>query len=293
MKRARRALLYMPGDDLRKIQKATTLDVDCICMDMEDGVAVNRKAEARQTIAEALRALDFGRSERLARINAVGSGLEAQDLETVLPARPDGIVVPKVERASQLQWVSHVIGRTERQNGWPSGEIRMLVVVESALGIINLPEIARAEPRLGGIIFGAEDFAGDIGATRTPEGWEVFYARSAVVTHAAAFGLQAIDMVFIDLYDMEGLSREALEGARMAFSGKQIIHPNQVEPVQRAFTPSAEAIAFALRVMLAFEDQQQAGIGAFALDGKMIDAPIIRAAERVLARARAAGKIEE
>jgi len=292
MTRARRALLYMPGDDLRKIQKATTLGVDCICMDMEDGVAVNRKVEARRTISKALRTLDFGGSERLARINAVGSGLEAEDLKTVLPAHPDGIVVPKVERASQVQWVSREIERTERQNGWPSGEMIMLVVVESALGIINLLEIAQADRRLAGIIFGAEDFAGDIGATRTPSGWEVFYARSAVVTHAAAFDLQAIDMVFIDLHDLEGLQREALEGARMAFAGKQIIHPNQVEPVQRAFTPSPEAITDALRVMSAFEEHQQAGIGAFALDGKMIDAPIIRAAERVLARARASGKIK-
>ena len=125
--------------------------------------------------------------------------------------------------------------------------------VETARGIINLREIASADPRLQGIIFGAEDFAGDIGATRTPQGWEVFYARSAVVTFAAAYGLQAIDMVQIDFKDAERLYQEALEGARMAFAGKQVIHPSQIEPVQRAFTPTDEAIAHAQRVVQAFE----------------------------------------
>lgn len=298
---ARRALLYTPGDDLRKIQKAATLGVDCICMDMEDGVALNRKAEARQTIAQALHTIEFGSSERLARINPVGSGLERDDLEAVLPAHPDGIVIPKVEFAGQIQWVSQMIGNYEKNAGWtttvgqnagPLTGIPILVGVETARGIINLSEIVSADPRLEAVIFGAEDFAGDIGATRTPQGWEVFYARSATVTYAAAYGLQAIDMVQIDFKNIERLYQEALEGAHMAFAGKQVIHPSQVEPVQRAFTPSDEAIAHALRILETFDEHQQIGQGAYALDGKMIDAPIVRAAERVLALARAAGKIE-
>jgi citrate lyase beta subunit len=292
MMRARRALLYVPGDDLRKIRKATTLEVDCVCMDMEDGTAINRKNEARQTIAEALQTFEFGLSEKLARINAIGSGLEAEDLDTVLPAHPDGIIVPKIEAAEQVRWVSEKIWQFERERGWSIGGISMLVGVETARGIINLAQIAGSDDRLQGIIFGAEDLAGDMGATRTQAGWEVFYARSAVVTHAAAFGLQAIDMVYVDFHDPEGLRQESLEGARMAFAGKQIIHPNQVDVVQQAFTPSDEAITQALRLMQAFEEHQNAGRGAFALDGKMVDAPVVKAAERVLALARAAGKIE-
>jgi citrate lyase beta subunit len=281
----------MPGDDLHKIQKATTLDVDCICMDMEDGVALNRKGEARQTVAEALRSLDFKRSERLARINAVGSGLEDLDLQAVLPAHPAGIVIPKVENAAQIQSISQKIAEFENRSGWQVGAIPLLVVVESASGILNLAEIAGADPRLQAIIFGAEDFAGDIGAVRTHQGWEVFYARSAVVTHAAAFDLQAIDMVFIDFTDREGLHQEAVAGARLGFSGKQVIHPNQVTLVQEALTPDDEQIAYALKVQQLFEEHQLAGKGAFALDGKMIDAPILKLAERTLASARAAGKI--
>jgi citrate lyase beta subunit len=285
--RARRALLYVPGDDIYKIRKATTLDVDCVCLDMEDGVAQNRKSEARSTIVNVLRELDFGRSERLARINPVGSGLEQDDLQAILPARPDGIVVPKVDKAEQVLWVCAQIDQMLGEDT----PLCVIVIIESARAILNLAEIAGAHSRLQGLIFGAEDFAGDIGAVRTPQAWEVFYARSAVITHAAAYGLQAIDMVFVDFHDDDGLRQEARIGAQMGFAGKQIIHPNQIAPVQKAFTPSTEEIGQALQLMRVFQEHQQAGKGAFAENGKMIDAPIIKAAQRVLERARAAGVI--
>jgi citrate lyase beta subunit len=281
----------MPGDDLRKIQKAITLDVDCICMDMEDGVALNRKAEARQTILTALNSLDFGRSERLARINRVGSGLESEDLEAVLPARPAGIVVPKVETTDEVRWVDGQLSSAESRFGWPDGSLALIIQAETARGVINLAQVCTASSRLQAVIFGAEDLAGDMGAIRTRAGWEVFYARGAVVTHAAAFGLQAIDMVYVDFHDPEGLRREALEGARMGYAGKQIIHPNQVEIVQDVFTPGPEEIDRASRLMEAYREHQAAGRGAFAWEGKMVDAPVVKAAERVLDRARAAGKV--
>jgi citrate lyase beta subunit len=290
--RARRALLYMPGDDERKIRKATTLDADCVCLDMEDGVALSRKDEARALIPRMLRELDFGRAERLARINPVGSGLEADDLVAALEGRPDGVVIPKVETGDAIRWASAQIAEAERRNGWPAGGIVLIVLVETALGIVNLRDIASSDPRLQALIFGAEDLAGDIGAVRTREGWEVFYARSAVVTHAAAFGLQAIDMVYIDYKDMPGLMRESQEAAAMGYAGKQVIHPNQIAPAQEAFTPDDAAIAHALRVMEAMREHQEAGKGAFSLDGKMIDMPLVKAAERVLARARAAGRVD-
>lgn len=289
--RARRTLLYMPGDDRRKIKKATTLGVDSICMDLEDGVAPNRKGEARAGIIEALQTLDFGGAERLVRINPVGSGLEAEDLAAVLPAQPDGVVVPKVSSAADLAWVSGELAAAERAHGWPEGSIRLLALVETARGVVNLAAIAEADPRLAALIFGAEDLAGDIGAERTPAGWEVFYARSAVVTHAAAAGLQAIDMLFVDFQNTDALQAEARQGVELGFSGKQIIHPNQVEPVLAAFTPTEKQIAAAERIVSAHAAHQAAGTGAFALDGKMVDMPVVRAAERVLARAQAAGKV--
>jgi citrate lyase beta subunit len=279
----------MPGDDWRKINKATTLDVDCICMDTEDGVALNRKDAARETIVRALAELDFGRSERLVRVNPVGSAFVEDDLAALVPARPDGVVVPKVASAADIEWVSKSIADVESAHGWKVGDIRLLAIVESAAGIANLKEIASAGPRLDALIFGAEDLAGDIGAVRTPAGWEVFYARSAVVIHAAANSLQAIDMVRLDYRDLDGLLQEARQGAGMGFDGKQVIHPDQVGPVQAGFTPTESEIAQARRIVEAHAAHQEAGAGAFALDGKMVDMPVARAAERVLARARAAG----
>jgi citrate lyase beta subunit len=290
--RARRALLYMPGDDRHKIEKALTLSVDCICMDMEDGVAPDRKAAARATIAAALRQLDFGRSEKLVRLNAVGSGLEEEDLQAVLPFRPDGVVIPKVENPEQVHWASARIEAAELSCGWPLHSIRLLAGVETPKAILNLKEIA-SHPHLDALIFGGEDYAASVGAARTPGAVELLYARSAVVTACAAYGLQAIDMVSVDFKDLEALRREALFGAQLGYAGKQIIHPDQVAPVQQAFTPDQAAIESARRLVQAFQAHQAQGRGAFALDGRMIDLPLVKAAEAVLARAAAAGKGSE
>jgi citrate lyase subunit beta-like protein len=288
---SRRALLYMPGDDRRKIEKATTLGVDCVCMDMEDGVAITHKAEARAVIAQAMKDLDFGKSERCIRINSVGSGFEKYDLAAAVATNPDAVVVPKIETAQQLRSISEYIEMYELASKMEIGTIRMLIGVETARGILNLKEISEADRRLEAIIFGAEDYAASVGATRTKESTEVLYARSAVVTACAANELQAIDMVYIDFRDTEGLRAEADQGAQLGFSGKQIIHPNQVAPVQEAFTPSGEAIEYAQRVVATFAASQKEGRGAFALDGKMIDMPLLKNAQKVLERARAAGKI--
>lgn len=283
--RPRRALLYVPGSDQHKIDKLPSLEVDSVCLDLEDGVALSRKAEARSTVADALSKMS-GNSERLARINAVGSGLEEDDLAAVVPARPDGIVIPKTANADQVRWVSARIADLEREAGTAVGEIGLIAMIESARGIVNLAEIAGADSRLEALIFGAEDYAADLGAIRTVDGYEVLYARSAVSTHAAAFGLQAIDLLYLDFHDLEGQRREARRGAELGYSGMQIIHPDQIAPVQKAFTPDAAAVESARRIVQAYREHQAEGRGAFALDGKMVDLPIVKAAERVLARAR-------
>lgn len=286
---SRRALLYMPGDNWKMITKSVTLGVDSICMDMEDGTAINKKAEARVTIARALQELDFGASEKLARINSVGSGWEQDDIEAVLPFHPDGIVIPKVESFEHVEWASKIIEAAELKYGWPINSVRILIGVETAKGILNLKEIA-AHPRLDAIIFGGEDFAASIGAIRSKDAVELLYARQAVIVACAANDLQAIDIVTIDYKDLEALKIESQFGAGLGFSGKQIIHPNQVSAVQEAFTPSDESIAYARRIVETFESSQKEGKGAYALDGKMIDMPLLKNAQKVLARAQAAGK---
>ncbi|MBL8163960.1 MAG: CoA ester lyase [Anaerolineae bacterium] len=287
--RIRRALLFMPGDDRRKIEKGAGLGADSIIMDLEDGVALTNKAAARQSILTALHEVNFGRSERLVRLNPAASELEADDLHITLPGRPDGYVLPKVEAAWQVQEVSARIEDAEREHGWPAGAIRLLALIETAKGVVNIREISESDHRLDALIFGAEDLAGDIGATRTPEGREVFYARSAVVIHAKAHGLQAIDTVHIGLNDLDGLAAQTREALHMGYTGKLAIHPRQVEIIHQIFTPSPEETQQAMRLIRAHEEHQAAGSGAFELDGRMVDMPLVRAAETVLARARAAG----
>jgi citrate lyase subunit beta-like protein len=284
--RVRRAVLFTPGDSLRKIEKGAMLGVDSLILDLEDGVAASRKAEARQTIIQALGQVDFGRSERLVRINPFESGAGREELEAILPFRPDGIVIPKVDKPEQVQEVSTFIGAMEQHHGWEPGAIRLLVFIESAWSLINLKEIAGSDPRLDGLILGGEDLASNLGATRTRSNAEIFYARSVIVTYAAAFELQAIDTVFVDLQDIDGLIAEAEQAQRLGFTGKLAVHPGQVEPITAAFTPSDAAIARAHRLVEAFHAHQASGKGVFALDGNMVDMPMLRAANRVLARAR-------
>ncbi len=279
----------MPGDDRHKIETGAAMNVDSIIMDLEDGVALNRKEAARETISAALREIDFGRSERLVRTNPVGSEFFGDDIRFTIEARPDGYVIPKVESAEQVQEVSRRLSDAESTYGWPANSVALLMIVETARGVVNLRNIAGSDARLSALIFGAEDLAGDLGATRTSDGWEVFYARSAVVIHAKAYGLQAIDTVYVDLRDLDGLVARTEQALYMGYSGKLAIHPRQVDPIQRIFTPGQEEIQQARRLIDAHHAHQQAGTGAFQMDGRMVDMPMVRAAEAVLARARAAG----
>jgi citrate lyase subunit beta-like protein len=278
--RSRKAFMYVPGSDLHKIEKAAGTGADCVVLDLEDGVAEGKKDEARQIIARALLEIDFGPSERVVRVNGFASGRTVADLQAVLPSKPDAILLPKLEHDSQLLKLADMVSMQE--------DLALLAIVESALGMVNLGTICRASEkvhRLQGLVFGAEDFVADMGATRTPEGTEMLFARSSLVMYATAYGLQAIDMVTVNYSDPEVLDREALQGAQMGYSGKQVIHPLQVAPVQRIFTPSEKEIAAAKHILEEAKRFGKAGKGAFTIDGQMVDRPVIKRAETVLARA--------
>jgi citrate lyase beta subunit len=273
-----RALLFMPGGDRRKIEKASALSVDAIIMDLEDGVALNRKLEARQSVATALQEVDFGSVLRLVRINGLHSDFWRDDLAALRTNPPDMIVIPKTESAAQVQAVAREMD-----------DLPLLAIIESGAGVLALDAIAQADRRLAGLVFGAEDYAGDIGAVRTLAGEEVLYARSAVVLHAKARRLAAIDTPFIHLQDDEGLKADSERALRLGFTGKLAIHPRQLAVIHAAFTPMMEEIRQAKRLMAAHNAHQSGGTGVFAFDGKMVDMPLVRAAEGVLARAVRAG----
>jgi citrate lyase subunit beta-like protein len=284
---ARRALLYVPGDDRHKAEKAASLNVDCICLDLEDGVAANRKDAARAEVANSLNSLDFHGSERLVRLNSLSSGLCPLDLEVILSARPDSLYLPKVNTSSDIRWMEEQIDVFEKTEGITPGSIGLVAGIESALGILSLTEICRASNRLSGLVFGAEDYMADVGGIRTPQGQEMLFARSVLVTCAVAFELQAIDMVCTDIEDEERLLEEARSGMALGYTGKQVIHPSQVVPVQKAFTPDPQSIDRARQIVNAYQEHLVIGKGAFVLNGKMVDMPVVKAAERLLARAAA------
>lgn len=290
-KRIRRAMLFMPGDDRHKIEKAAGLEVDSVIMDLEDGVALNNKDEARQVTRTALKEIDFGQIERLVRINPVNdSSLFVDDIDLTIEGHPDGYVIPKVENAVQIQTVAKRILQKENDYGWLPGSIRLFAIIESARGVIDVEQIVNADPRLKGVMFGAEDLAGDIGAIRTPDLWEVFYARSKVVLYAKAHGLDAIDTPFVDLTaDDSQLVAETEQAHYMGYTGKLAIHPKQVPTIQRIFTPTEESIVRARRLISAHDTQQADGKGVFEFEGKMVDMPMVRAAQNTLALATAAG----
>ena len=189
--------------------------------------------------------------------------------------------------------VSRFLAAEEGEQGWPIGAIGLLAIVETARGIMRLDEIARADRRLVALMFGAEDLAEDLGARRTAEGWEIFYARSAVVTAAAAYGLHAIDTVFVDLQDLDGLAVACRFARQLGYRGKLAIHPQQTPVINQLFSPSTDEIVAAQELIAAFEAHQQSGRGAFVWKGKMVDMPMMRAAQNVLAEARAAGMLDD
>ncbi len=280
-----RSMLFMPADSPGKIAKGAALPADAIIADLEDAVALSRKQEARSLLVDSFRTLPVAGALRCIRINPVGSPFWPHDLVETFVTPPQIYVVPKVESAADLHFVSQQLTQLEGAAGLPIGSVRLLAIVESAAGVMNLREIADADRRLVALALGAEDFAGDVGAQRTYEGWEVFYARSAVVTAAAAFGLQAIDTVYTDLSDDAGLAAECRTMRKMGFRGKLAVHPRQVEIINAAFTPGRSEVEAAKRLIAVFEAHQRAGRGVCVLDGKMVDMPIFRAAQGLLARA--------
>lgn len=284
--RTRRAILYVPGSNREMIEAAASSGVDSICLDLQNGLPNSQKEDSRTIVADALKNIDFGRSERLVRINEIDSGLAEGDLASVLPGLPNGIVIPNVRNSAQIHWVSRQLESIENANYWPENSMVLLAMIESAQAVINLPQICTANSRLVSLLFDADDMAADIGAARTISSTEMIYARSSIVMHSAAYGLQPIDMVSINFGDLRTLRREARQGSELGFVGKQIVHLNQVQTVQEAFTPDPDMVAVAQRIVEAFKKHQEQGKDLFELDGNVVDRRVVRAAERILKRAR-------
>jgi citrate lyase subunit beta/citryl-CoA lyase len=208
-----------------------------------------------------------------------------EEIAAIAPAKPDGWLLPKVSDEWEIVKVNQSLFAAEAGLKLKAGSFPLHVMVESAAGVVNLREISRAATRLQSLVFGAEDYAASIGAVRSNEGAEIQFARSAIVAHAAAQGLHAVDCVYVHYQDAEGFAGECALARGLGFGGKTLIHPAQIAPCNEHFLPADKEIAWAQNVIASFEAQQDQGAGAFGLNGTMIDRPIYRIAQQVLARA--------
>jgi citrate lyase subunit beta/citryl-CoA lyase len=293
----RRSLHFVPGGNERMLAKALTLPADGLILDLEDAVTPDQKAATRPIVRQWLETRDFGSRERWVRMNPIYSEYGESDLEETIAGRPHGYVVPKPRHAGDIRRIAAALERLEQRHRLPWGSTRLvLIATETPEGLLNIREVAAASPRITAVSWGIEDLSAAMGLPRVRDAEGRYldiarYARVMCAVAAAAAGVEAIDTVYTDIADLEGLRRECQEGVWMGFSGKISIHPGQIEVINSVFTPSKADAEEAVALIAAFEEHARRGAGAFAWKGQMMDMPHLTRARKILERARHAGVI--
>jgi citrate lyase subunit beta/citryl-CoA lyase len=287
----RRSLHFVPGGNEKMIAKALTLPADGLILDLEDAVAPDRKAATRPVVRQWLEKLDFGARERWVRMNPLATGLGRADLEETIAGRPYGYVVPKPSVAADIRAIAQLLDALEHRHGVEAGTTRLLpIATETPEGLLNIRDVARASPRIVAISWGVEDLGAAMGLGRVRDGHGRYldiprYARVMCAVAASAAGVEALDTVYTDIADLDGLRRECEEAVQMSFTGKISIHPSQIAVINEAFTPAPEAVAEARALVAAFAEARERGVYAFTFNGQMVDAPHLTRALKTLARA--------
>lgn len=282
-----RTLLFVPGNRPRMIEKARGLSgLDAVIFDLEDAVPPAEKPVARQMVRAAIDSGDFKKFKVFVRTNSVSTGMLPDDLDAVVSPDLFGIVLPKVEDPLGLQTAGQMLDELEERLGIPAGHTAILPIIETVRGVLGLPSIAVHNPRLAGISYGAEDFATDLGVERSREGTEGLFPRTQIALYSRLIGVTPVDSVFSDVNDDEGLEKDSLLAKQLGFRGKFLIHPKQCEVVTRIFTPSDRELQYAREVVKAYEEAEARGEASVALNGKMIDIPIVERARALLAVAQ-------
>ncbi|MBI4636542.1 MAG: CoA ester lyase [Candidatus Rokubacteria bacterium] len=288
----RRSLHFVPGGNEKMIAKALTLPADGLILDLEDAVPPDRKVATRPVVHRWLETLDFGPRERWVRMNPIATGFGRGDLEETIAARPDGYVVPKPRHAGDIREIAQLLDALEQRHGIPNGATKLtLIATETPEGLLNIREVVTS-PRVVAISWGIEDLSAAMGLGRTRDADGRYldiprYARVMCAVAAAAAGVEALDTVYTDIADLEGLRRECEEAVAMGFTGKISIHPGQIAVINDAFTPRKEVVEEARELVAAFEAHAKRGAYAFSFKGQMVDAPHLKRALRILARAGA------
>ncbi len=282
--------LYLPGNTPALMLNAGIHKPNGIILDLEDSVAPDKKEEARLLVRNALRQVNFYGAERMVRINPLPAGVE--DLRAVIPHHVHMVLVPKAEDPDDLRFIDQTIREISDDSG-EGKEVYLMPIIETALGVERAYELATAVPSVAAMAIGLEDLTADLGVARTAEGTETFYARTRLVNACKAAGIQPIDSVFSDVSDMEGLEENARRSRALGFEGMGCIHPRQIRVIHKAFSPTPEEIEKASRIMEAFREAQEKGLGVVSLGTKMIDPPVVKRAERIMTLARQMGLINQ
>lgn len=286
--RLSRSMMFVPGNSPKMINNCDLYGADSIMFDIEDSIPIAEKDVARILVAEALKSRTY-KGETVVRINhPTQTPYGIDDLEVILQAKPNLIRMPKTECKEEVELVAAMIDDVEKQNGWVEGTINIIVAIESVRGLYNVREICHA-PRMVAIALGAEDFIADIKTQRTKYGIELYFARSTILMAAREAGIRCIDTVFSDVNDMDGFCDEVTKIRDMGFDGKSCIHPKQIAEVHKLFTPTEKQIIHAVKVLISYADAKKKNKGVIAVDGKMVDGPIVVRAQRIVDAARAAG----
>lgn len=292
MERLRRTMMFVPGANAAMLRDAPLFGADSVMFDLEDSVSLKEKDTSRALVHFALKTFDYSSVETVVRVNGLDS-CGALDIEAVVLAGVNVIRLPKTETAQDIVDVEAVIERVERENGIEVGRTRMMAAIESAEGVLNAREIAKASKRLIGIALGAEDYVTNMKTRRYPDGQELFFARSMILHAARAAGIAAIDTVYSDVNNTEGFQNEVRMIKQLGFDGKSVINPRQIPLVNEIYTPTEKEIDHAKQVIWAIREAESKGSGVISLNGKMVDKPIVERAERVIALATAVSVLSE
>ncbi len=290
MERLRRTMMFVPGSNAGMLRDAPIYGADSIMFDLEDSVSLTEKDSARTLVHFALKTFDYSSVETVVRINSLET-VGKLDIEAMVLAGINVIRLPKTENAQDILDVEAVIAKVEEENGIELGTTKMMAAIESPGGAFNAREIAQSSDRLIGIAIGAEDYVTSMKTTRSPEGTELLFARSMILHAAREAGIAAIDTVYSDVNNEEGLRTEVKHIKQLGFDGKSVINPRQIPVVNDVYAPTEKEIQNAKEVIWAIREAESKGSGVIALNGQMIDKPIVDRAERVIALAQAANLI--
>jgi citrate lyase subunit beta/citryl-CoA lyase len=284
-----RTILFVPAHRENMVNKAREIAADVICLDLEDAVPPAEKPRARETVRDSIKSLKAAGKRVHVRVNHLDTGWTKDDLEATVGEGLDGLLFPKADGPNDVRHLDVLIREQEMHKALRPGNIVMIPMIESARAVLRCLEIAQASTRIAALALGGEDYAADLGVPRTAAANELEYARRILVHVAVANRLQPLDGIYAMLHDDTGLAADAAYARSIGMKGKYVIHPEQVEPVNRAFSPSAGEIEAARRIVQAYDEAMGRGLGVIDVDGQMVDVPVANRARDLLALAEAIG----